>query len=323
MSDQKKSMLDILQNLDRRVLYVILVAMTSLPLFAKITIPVEPDPYSKALYYRLMTAPPEQTVFIQSDWTISTRGENAGHLEALLRICMSRKLKFVIYSVGDPQAPGVYRDVIRRINDERKKSGLAEAKPWDDYVDLAYFPNAEGTLNSIAFDVRKVFGGRQVKDPSKGVDRPVFESPVLQSVKKVGDSSLYVIVTASSTVDRAVERLNEKANLAVMCTGVIGPSTLPWFQSGQVKGVAIGLKGVYDVEYMMKHGLNHKDANGRIEVPWAGKEDKEAPPVSEGVDFARGSMYYLSFHFAIVLLILAVVAGNVSMILSRKAGKAS
>jgi hypothetical protein len=317
--DEKPTFWERAQNVDRRVLYLILIVMTTLPLFFKVKIPVEPDPAAKALYYRIMTTPPEKTVFIQSDWTVSTRGENAGHLESLLRICMTRKLKFVIFSVGDPQAPGVYRDVIRRINEERKAANLSEYKTWDDYVDLAYFPNAEGTLNAIANDVKKTFGDRRVKNPNTGSDQPVFDSPVMQNVRSVGDAGLYMIVTASSTVDRAVERLNEKTNLAVMCTGVIGPSALPWFQSGQIKGVAIGLKGVYDMEYMMKFGLNHKDENGRVEVPWAGKEDKTADPITEGETFARGSLYYLSFHFAIFLLIFAVIVGNVGMALAKKA----
>jgi len=317
----EKTMLDKLQNLDRRILYLILVFTVTIPLLFKVAIPVEPDATSKAFYHRVMSLKEGQTVFIQSDWTISTRGENAGHLEALLRILMSKKVKFVIFSVGDPQAPGVYRNVIQTVNAEREKQGLTVYKPWDDYVDLLYFPNAEGSLNSIAFDVKKIFGSRRVKDPNSGTDRPVFESPVLKNINSVGDAGLYLIVTASSTVDRAVERLNERTNLAVMCTGVIGPSTLPWFQSGQVKGVVIGLKGVYDTEYMMKYGLNFKDGDGRIEVPWPGKEDKSAEPVAEGTQFDRGSKYYLSFHFAIVLLILAVIVGNVSMVMARKAGR--
>ncbi|MBS1721760.1 MAG: hypothetical protein JSS66_02005 [Armatimonadetes bacterium] len=325
MSDTKPTFLERMQNLDRRILYAILVVFTTVPLFIKTDLPVEPDAYTKALYYRLMTIPQDKTVFLQSDWTVSTRGENAGHMEALLRILMSRKIKFVVYSVGDAQAPGVYREVIRNINLERKEAGLTEYKTWDDYVDLAYFPNAEGTLNAIAFDVRKAFASRRVKDPNTGSDRPAFESPVLSKVQTVGDAGLYMIVTASSTVDRAVERLNERTNLAVMCTGVIGPSALPWYQAGQIKGVAIGLKGVYDMEYMMKYGLNHPDPNknGRIEVPWAGKEDKSAEPVTEGKTFARGSLYYLSFHFAILLLIIAVILGNVGMFLGRKAERAS
>ncbi len=319
MKTEKTGFWQKLQNVDRRVLYLILVVTTSVllsPMFANISIPDDPEPSSKALYYKLMSAPDNKTVFVQSDWTISTRGENAAHLEALLRVLMSRHIKFVIFTVADPQAPGVYRDVIRTINSERKSEGLKEYKLWEDYLDLKYFPNAEGTLNAIASDVRKAFGGVTAKDPTTGQDRNVFESPVLANVRAVSDASLYMIVTASSSIDRAVERLNEKATLALMCTGVIGPSAIPWFQAGQVKGVAVGLRGGLDVEYMMKHGLNY--GSDPKTARWAGHESQVAPPVSEGKSLARANLYFLSFHGAIILLILAVVVGNIGMFVTRK-----
>lgn len=320
MTPEKPSTFEKLQNLDKRILYMILVVLTTIPLFpafSSIVLPCEPAATAQSFYYQLSNVPEGKTVFIQSDWTISTRGENAGHIESLLRIVMSKKLKFVIYTVADAQAPGVYREYIRRINDERKRAGLKEYKQWEDYVDLAYFPNAEGTLVAIGLDVRKVFNKR-VKDPSTGQDRPVFESPVMKDVYKVGDAGAYVVVTASSSVDRTIERLSDKTKIVVMCTGVIGPSTLPFFQSGQIKGVSIGLKGAVDVEYMMKYGLNYPDASGKIKVPWAGKEELKADPVSEGVSIARGSLYFMSFHMAILLLILAVAIGNIGMFLSRR-----
>lgn len=314
MKPESTSFVDILQNIDRRILYVVLALMTSIPLFFKVAIPVIPDDYSKSLYSALQNIPEDKTVFIQSDWTLSTRGENAGHLEAALRILMARKIKFAIFSVGDAQAPGVFRDVVRRINLERKNANLTEYKPWENYVDLGYFPNAEGTLQAIGGDVRKVFDKKRIRD-TEGAERGVFESPVLAKINDIGNVGLYLVITASNTIDRAVERISAKTSLACMCTGVIGPSTLPWFQSGQLKGVAIGLKGVYDIEFLMKNGLN---LDTPTSVRWPEKPDAKAEVVSEGTTLDRGAKYYLSFHFAIFLLIGAVITGNVCMFISRK-----
>lgn len=319
--DTKPTFFEKLQNADKRILYLILVVFTTIPLlpvFSNIVLPNEAAPQTKSLYMTLSSVPEGKTIFIQSDWTLSTRGENAGHIEALFRIAMARKLKFVIYTVADAQAPGVWREYLRRINAERKSQGLKEYKQWEDYVDLGYFPNAEGTLIAIGLDIKKIFGTRRVKDPSQGVDRPVFESPVLAGVNRVQDAGAYVVITASSSVDRTIERLNDKTSISVMCTGVIGPSVLPYFQSGQVKGVAIGLKGVVDMEYMMKNGLNTPNSDGKVLVNWPGNEDKVAPPITEGTTIARGTKYFISFHAAIVLLILAVFLGNLGMFLSRR-----
>ncbi|MGE0001467.1 MAG: hypothetical protein AB7F50_00630 [Fimbriimonadaceae bacterium] len=317
-----QSIWDKLQGIDRRILYSILIVLTSVPLFITVALPVDPDPSSKDFYATIMSIPPEKTVFLQSDWTNSTRGENGGHLESIFRILMNKRQKFVIYSLADPQAPQVFRDVMLRINQEREAQGLERYKPWVDYVDLGFFANAEGTTVSIGNDVRQLFGSRRAKD-DQGVERNVFESPVLQPVRKVGDAGLFLIVTASNTIDYAVQRLSGKVKMACACTGVIGPSALVYYQSKQLEGVAVGLKGVYDVEYMMNYGLNLEGPDGKKMVEFSEKPTVTAPAIAEGTKFGRGSKYFASLHAALGLVILAVVLGNIGMFASRKKEKQS
>lgn len=319
MTPERKTVWDKLQAVDRRVLYSILFVVLSFPLFLTISFPVDPDPSSKDFYAAVTSVPEDKTVFLQSDWTNSTRGENGGHLEALLRILMSKKQKFVIYSLADPQAPQVFRDVIRRINEERKAQGLEVYTPWNDYVDLGFFANAEGTTVSIGNDVKKLFGTRRIKNP-EGVEKNVFESPVMHPITQIGDAGLFIIVTASNTIDYAVQRLTGKVDMVCACTGVIGPSALVFYQSGQLKGVAVGLKGVYDVEYMMANGLNQAGADGKKLVEFPQKPDVSADKVAQGTTFSRGAKYYASLHAALGLVILAVILGNIGMLASRKKG---
>lgn len=317
---QRDGFFDKLQAVDRRILYSILFVFLSVPLFFTISFPVDPDPSSKDFYATLHAVPEGKTVFVQSDWTNSTRGENGGHLEAILRVLMSRKQKFVIFSLADPQAPQVFRDVLRRINEERKGQNLPTYSPWNDYVDLGFFANAEGTTVSIGNDVKKLFGSRRIKD-DKGVERNVFESPVMNPITKIGDAGLLLIVTASNTIDYTVQRLSGKVDLACACTGVIGPSALVFYQSGQLKGVAVGLKGVYDVEYMMTNGLNVPGPDGKTAVEFPQKPSLSAPKVSEGTTFSRGAKYYASLHAALGLVIIAVILGNIGMFVTAKKGK--
>jgi hypothetical protein len=317
MSD-KKSFWDKLQSVDRRILYVILVVATSLPFLWTYTIPVDPDPSSKDFYAAVTAVPADKTMFIQSDWTNSTRGESAGHMEALYRILMAKGQKFVIFGLADAQSPQVYRNALMRVNLEREKAGLPTYKPWVDYIDLGFFPNAEGTSVSMANDIRKIFGTRRVKD-DKGVERNVFESPPLQNVKKIGDAGMMTVITASASIDVAVQRLSDKVTMTCMCTGVIGPTALTFYQSGQLKGVAVGLKGVYDVEYMMKNGLNVPGPDGKVAVTFPQKSEVSAEPMpaDKVVGVNRGGRYYLSLHAALILVILFVVLGNVGMFASR------
>ncbi|MFX8660959.1 hypothetical protein ABTM16_20190, partial [Acinetobacter baumannii] len=75
------------------------------------------------LYANLMKLHEGDKILLGSDWTNSTRGESMGEMEALVRILMRKKVKFVIYSIGDAQAPQVSRDLIKRLAEEEGKAG--------------------------------------------------------------------------------------------------------------------------------------------------------------------------------------------------------
>jgi hypothetical protein len=232
---------------------------------------------------------------------------------------MTKGHKFAVYSIADAQAPQVARDVIQRINDERKEQGLKVYAPWVDYVEVGYSANAEGQHNSMANDVRQAWGSHKERD-EQGVERSVLESPVLKGINKIGDVGMLVVVSASSTIDTAVERLGGKVNMGFMVTGVMGPNALPYYQAGQINGIAVGLRGNYDIEYMMKYGLNFKDAEGKIKTAYAEKPEKVYAPFAEGNTFGRGARYFLPLHVALGLMIFAIILGNVAMLASRSKG---
>jgi hypothetical protein len=308
-------MLQTLQNLDRRILYVTLVVLCSLFLFVPGELPVSVEKQTVDLYSKLMTIPTDKPVIIETDWTVSTRGENMGHLESLVRILMARKVKFAFFTAtSEAPAVQVSRSVVDRINEERKKAGLYEYKPGEDYISIGLFPNTEGIQVAMGQDLRKAWGDRKVKTANG--DKGVFETSVMKNVNSIKDVSLMVIVTASSTVDTAVERLSDKVDLGLMCTGVVGGTSLQYYPA-QLKGIANGLKAGYEMEYMMKYGVNVPDAKGVVKVP--ADRPEQIPAVGEGVAMDRASKYYLTLHVALVVLILAVILGNVTMVMSKRA----
>ncbi len=334
---QTKTFGERLTAFPRLGLYLCLVLATAAPLFVKQTIPTIPDRPAVDLFAALMSLPDGCTIIVQSDWTNSTRGESAGAMEALLRIIMRKNIKFALMAVADPQAPQVAKDTIRRINEERKAKGEKEWKQWDDWVALGYFPNAEGIGNAMANNLRTAWSGKKDLKPGAGMT-DVFQSPVLQSIQRVEDVQMIINIHASDTMNRLVERIKKRTKLASMCTGVMGPETLVYHTSGQIVGVSVGLNGVVWMETMMERGIDPYDAID----PETGKTmtSKKAERLSmdpknpvraigkpkiegfkEATNYARGMNYYLSLHFALGLMILAVVAGNIGMVLTRKRGE--
>ncbi len=305
-----------IQAVDKRWLFLILVICASAGLFIPAEVPAKADVSSIALYQNYMALDPNKPMLIQSDWTNSTRGENLGHLESLLRVIMARKQKFVIFSLADPQAPQVARDALVFLNEERKKNGLEPYQKGKDYLDLGYFPNAEGSTQSMGSNLKKHWTGRRTRTPDQG-EIDIFDSPVLKGVKKIEDCAGIVYITASNTIDTGIQRLSGKVKIFCMCTGVVGPQILPYFQSGQVAGLAVGLKGVYDMELMMNYGVNVKDDKGvaKVETP-AGDV---TPVLDSKVKFGRGKQYYAALNVVLGLLVIAVIVGNVTMLLAKKA----
>ncbi len=285
-----------LQSMPKSMLYLILVLCCSIPLFFKIKVPNAPTPAAKDLFNALNSIPSGSTVLVESDWTNSTRGESGGQFEALTRILMRRGIKFAVYTAADPQAPEVSRDSIVQISEQERAAGEKGADRWNDWVNLGYFPNAEGTANSIANDPRKAFGSKKDINPD-GVKSDVFKSPVLKDIKVLSDFKMLIVITASNTSTVIIQRLSGKGMpIGMMVTGVMGPETSVYYTSGQLIGLSAGLKGVYDMETLM---------NDTFTKPGL-------------TNFGKGDRYYPTLHFALLLLILAVAAGNVGMFLNRR-----
>jgi hypothetical protein len=227
---------------------------------------------------------------------------------------MRKKVKFAVYSTGDPQAPEVARKVIELVNREREAKSQPRYERFKDWISLGYFASSEGTTGGISNNIRGVW--ETLKDTPEGkTPTSVWQSEVFKDVKTVKDIKLLVNVTASKTADIIVERLFGKIPLAFMVTGVMVPETFNYYSSGQISGLVGGLKGVYDLEQLMEKGLNG-------DSPY---KSAKHPEVIEGFkgdnNIGNGTRYYPALHFAIFTLILAVVIGNIGMYLSRKEGK--
>jgi hypothetical protein len=312
----KKTFGEILQSINKPTLFGVLVLLTAVPLWLldtgkagkpSLIIPDQPDPPASALFQAVMQLPENSTVLIQSDWTNSTRGESGGQFKALLRMLIRKHIKACMFSLADPQAPQVVRDVMRALNEEQRAQKLPPYVEWNDWVHIGYFPSAEATSVAMAADLRRAFAGRKSTPPA-GTSRDVFLSPVMHNVHTLKDIPLYILITASNTSNVAIERLYGAVPLAMMVTGVMGPETQVYYDSKQLVGLSAGLKGVYDIESLMNDGETLPDGS-RIE------------PFKGVVNLAQGAVYMVPLHFALGLLILAVVIGNVGMFLSRRQSK--
>jgi hypothetical protein len=321
MAERQQTLGEKLQSLPKPLLYLILILCTSVPLFINMRTPNTPNPESIDMYAWVSRVEPGSTVLIASDWTSSTRGESGGQFEALVRVLMRRGIRFAVYSSADPQAPQVFTDAVQRVNISRTDQGQPAYEHWNDWINLGYLPNAEAAGQAIANNVRTAFQARRVIPPGTRELRGVFDSPVMANIRDLSDFPLIIIVTASKTSTISIERFYGKVPISLMVTGVMGPESLNYYATGQIVGMLNGLKGLYDFEQMMEVGVNWEEAPNGQTVRASQTSESFAGFPGMPDNKGNGHRYYPTLHFALTLLILCVIIGNIGMFLSKKGAK--
>lgn len=274
-----------LYAIDRRVLYGILMLLVGWQILKPITVPNVTMGMSKDLFDKVESLQPGDVVLIESDWTTSTAGESRGQFKALIRHLMRRQVKFVTTAI-DPLAPGIGEIYIEEVKREEPPDGPRYQRGRD-YEIAGYFPNAENHVQAMVTNVRKELS-------SKGL----ANSPVLSGISDLSQMKAVILVTASSSINVWYERMRNKAPLGLMCTAVMAGENIPYYASGQLFGMTIGAKGAFDYETLLA----------------------EKYPDTKYKNLDTGSRYMSPLFFALLLLIVSVIVGNIAMVMLRKKG---
>jgi hypothetical protein len=279
-----------LYMLDRRWLYLILILLVVVQTLSPLDIPNVVSPRSQALYDHLSQQPPGSFVVVQTDWTYSTRGESYAQFKALIRLLMRKKIRFVVTTAGsDPQAPVIAKQIISQLAKEPGGNNYEEGK---DYAIAGFFPSAEAHIRAMVNNIRGELGTRGLGD-----------SPVLEGVRDLSDAKAVINITGSATITLWIERIRNKAPLGLMCTAVMSAENIPYYIAGQLKGIVIGAKGAFDFETLLAK-----------EFP------NSQPEFKDYKNYDAGRRYMGPLAFALLLLIVSVIVGNIAMIQVRRSG---
>lgn len=285
------NLLNRLQSLDNRLLYLLLALVVSVPLI--FTIPAGKAvvlPQSQLFFdsvERMANDPTEQKklVIFSFSFSASTATENLTQSEAVMRHLMARKMKIALVSFIDPQG----RDIAQKLAEK-----LAPEYGYEygrDYVNWGYKAGDAGpNLKSLSRDIPGTIG----KD-IKGT--PLAQIPVMQGVRSAGDIAMVVEITPVSSIENWLGYFaatgKNKIPVTYGCTAVMAPEAFPFLKSGQITGLLNGLTGAGEYEALILKA-------GYSKVP------------------GFGSRASASLSFAHLLIVLLIVISNVSMIALRR-----
>ena len=271
-------MLSVLQKIDRRYLYAMLLFAVTLPFFLPLRLPVKISAQTTAMYDAIEALPPDSFVLFGIDWSAGTRGENGAQTDVLMRHLMRRHVRFALLAFADPQSETLGQDIAVNL---QKEYGYVEGRDWTNW---GYHPGAaqENFLKALVQDIPST-----VVTDNHG--HRIAELPVMHGVHTAHDLGMILNVNPTGSYTTYIQFVQGPYNVPMgfAPTAVMAPEAFNYLDSKQLVGMVAGLQGA--VEYEQKMGVSGKATRANI-----------------------------SSSFAHLLIIAFILLGNVAMILERR-----
>jgi hypothetical protein len=277
------NILDRLQNIDRRILYVLIAVVIATPLLLR---PARhPRVVMKEVsdaYATLDKVHRGKVVIISVVYGAGTEAENGPQTEVIMRQLLQKRVPFAILS-WDPVGAKLVHDTAVQLSKEY------HAKYGTDWVDLGYRPGPiYAVISGMAENFPKV-----IEHDSRNTK--VSKIPMLKNVKNHKGIGAVVEITPSGTLGTWIAYFNMPYHIPlVFCpTAVMAAEAYPFLDSGQVNGMLNGVIGAAQYEVL----LNRQNER----------------------TYAAAASWALSA--AHIFIIGLIVLGNVGYVLSKRAAR--
>jgi hypothetical protein len=273
------------QNIDRRILYLILLVLVIVGLLVPIPLPLVVGPQAHALYNAVGEAPQDKLAIVSTNWSASTQGENRPQTEVILRHLMHRHIRIALMAF-DQQSTTLARELVEELSPEY---GYAYGKDW---VNWGYRADVNGTLKGIVLSIPDTFKtDSQQRIPLTDLNR----LPVMQGVHNTKDVGIIVEISPSGVYKPWIQFVvgSTPAKFGYGPTSVMAPELYNYIDAGQMVGMMFGIKGAAEYEKLLiEHGIVKK----------AGFTTRAIAPVS----------------LSLLLLFVLIGLGNYGMYATRK-----
>jgi hypothetical protein len=244
-SEEGRGIVARLSTLDRRILFLIVLACAAIPLLIGASVRLSVGPTVKGMYNAIDSLPPGSYVYLAADYDPGSLPELYPMNVAFVEHLFSKDVKIIAASLWAPGPP-----LSQRVFDEiAPKYGKSYGV---DYVNLGFKEGREAVMVSVAEDLKATF-------PEDYFGTPYEEIPVLRGIGSLRDVSLIVNVSAGYPgIKEWVQQIATRFGIPIGggVTAVSGPEMYPYIQSGQLVGLLAGMKGAGEYEQILgKPGL--------------------------------------------------------------------
>ena len=283
----------ILTNIDRRIIYLILLIVVILPLIFPSVEKVRVMPPVEKLYYAIDTIPAEKAVIVDFDYEPQTAPELDPMGFAILRHVFKRRIKLLVLSLY-VQPLGLAQNALTQVTEEFNSIAKTNADSiiyGRDYVFLGWVPPPIIPILGMGESITNVYTvdyyGNQTDTLS-----------LMEEITNYNDVGLLVSLSGSDIPKYWIAYAQSRFGLPVGAgiTAVSASEFYPYLQSGQFSGMLVGMKGGAEYEEMVERNLKIK----------ARRKASEA---------------LLSLTYAHLVMILFIVIGNIGYFVKTRSRK--
>lgn len=234
------SLLDRMLRVDRRIVFLVVLVGVTLPFsVAWPPFQVEISREVEAAYRIIDAIPPHADPLLLSiDYDPASEAELTPMAVAVLRHCFSKGVRVLVISLQfTGQGAGIAAELVPKIAAEYG------ARKNEDWCFLGFSPNATVAMLQMGEGIAKAF-------PTDYYGAPYREIPMLQSVQNYDQIPAVLTLTSTAIAESWVTYAGTRYGVTILegITAVYAADILPFFQTGQIKGILSGLKGAAEYE---------------------------------------------------------------------------
>ncbi|QOR33763.1 hypothetical protein IMX26_09635 [Clostridium sp. 'deep sea'] len=230
----------ILQNVDRRIIYLLIFLALAIPLLNPIGLPFSINEASQRFYDEVEALQPGDVVLLSFDYSPSGSAQLDPQGRAVLKHVFSKPGVKVVTVAFWPSGPLFSDKFIAELE------GTHDKVYGEDYVSLGYIAGAETAISAVAKNFHQAFS----------VDRrnnKVSDIPMMKNIKSAADVNLMISFSSGSPGIpehiRQIVTVYGTKFVAGMNSVSVSANT-PYYNAGQLQGYLNGLRGAAEYEML-------------------------------------------------------------------------
>ncbi|MDI6807951.1 MAG: hypothetical protein QME66_03070 [Candidatus Eisenbacteria bacterium] len=237
----KLPVLERLERLDRRYIFIAIFIAVIVPLIFPIWLPVRVSPEVQGLYDSVEKLPPGSVVYFAADFDPGSMAELRPMMISTLRHLFRRDIKVIgacLWPAGPPLLEEGFGIVAE--GEYGKKYGI-------DFVNLGFKEGREAVMVQLGKSFHSVY-------PADYYGKPVSEIPIMKNAYNFDNTAMIVNISAGYPGTKEwIQQVKSRFHITIGagCTAVSAPEFYPYVQSGQLVGLMGGLAGAAEYEKLI------------------------------------------------------------------------